>query len=156
MDQEAKQQPKFSPQEQLYQAMPWEIMILFNIMLCTFESNGYIYRIYHKCIIVKISSTVQFRTENIMLDDLYTPTSTNTRPCTLHSYQQVKKYNMLGWLPLMCNNHWQLQQLQLELHQPCAPIQDVKGWQPPLLNKSWSWQLPLLKKSWSWWHHSCL
>jgi len=30
-----------------------------------------------------------------------------------------------------------LQQLQLELHQPCALIQDVKGWQPPLLKKSW-------------------
>jgi hypothetical protein len=28
-----------------------------------------------------------------------------------------------------------LQQLQLELHLPCAPIQDVKGWQPPLLNE---------------------
>jgi len=23
--------------------------------------------------------------------------------------------------------HWQMQQLQLELHQPCAPIPNVKG-----------------------------
>jgi hypothetical protein len=47
--------------------------------------------------------------------------------------------------------HWQMQQLQLELqYQPCAPIPNVKGWQPPLLKKSWSWQPPLFKKNWSW------
>jgi hypothetical protein len=45
----------------------------------------------------------------------------------------LARNSLLGWLPLMCNNHWQLQQLQLELHLPCAPIQDVKGWQPPIL-----------------------
>jgi len=37
--------------------------------------------------------------------------------------------------PLMDGTvHWQMQQ----------PIPSVKGWQPPLLKKSWSWQPPLL------------
>jgi len=83
---------------------------------------------------------------------------TAKKGATVHRQPRLILYGMfmLGWLPLMCNNHWQLQQLQLELHQPCAPTQDVKGWQPPLLKKSWSWQPPLLKKCWSWWHHSCL
>jgi hypothetical protein len=51
--------------------------------------------------------------------------------------------------PLMDGTvHWQMQQLQLELqYQPCASIPNVKGWQPPLLKKSWSWQPPLFKKS---------
>jgi len=44
--------------------------------------------------------------------------------------------------------HWQMQQLELELHQPCANYHYQRRLlvQPPLLKISWSWWPPLLTK----------